>query len=52
MFNLYRKWLYAVGVEGGLNEELFLVAELGNGSGDGASVHLGLRDELAVWRWP
>ena len=38
--------LYAVGVEGGLNEELFLVAELGNGSGDGASVHLGLRDEL------
>jgi len=38
--------MYAVGMEGALNEELSLVAELGNNLGDGPSLHLGLRDEL------
>ncbi|NMB02458.1 MAG: hypothetical protein GX971_13235 [Firmicutes bacterium] len=38
--------VYLVGVEGALNQELFLVAELGSLAGDQASLRLGVRDEL------
>lgn len=38
--------IYTVGVEGGLNNELSFVAEVGNASAQGVTLYLGLRDEL------
>lgn len=38
--------IYTVGVEGGLNNEFSFVAEVGNASDHGATLYLGLRDEL------
>ena len=37
---------YVLGVEGGLNNEFYLVAELGDVSADGFVLRIGIRDEL------
>lgn len=40
------EFAYVIGVEGGLNHEFYLVAEMGDVSSDGFALHLGIRDEL------
>lgn len=40
------EFIYVLGVEGGLNNEFYLVAEAGDASNDGFALRLGVRDEL------
>lgn len=42
------EFVYVLGVEGGLNNELYLVAEMGDLSADGFALRLGIRDELQL----
>ncbi|HKM43775.1 MAG TPA: hypothetical protein VJZ70_07260 [Limnochordia bacterium] len=42
------EFVYVIGVEGGLNTEFYLVAEMGDVSGDGFALRLGIRDELKL----
>lgn len=42
------EFVYVLGVEGSLNKEFCLVAELGDVSGDGVALHLGIRDAVML----